>query len=51
MFTNASRKYADSAATTRSQARASDRPIPTAAPFTAATTGFGIPRIPVMIGW
>ena len=51
MFTKASRKYADSAAITRSQARASEQPIPTAGPLTAAITGFGISRIPMMIGW
>jgi hypothetical protein len=51
MFTNASRKYADSAASTRSQASASEQPIPTAGPLTAASTGFGMWRMPVMIGW
>ena len=51
MFTKASRKYADSAATIRSQASASDAPIPAAAPWTAATTGLGISRTPTMIGW
>jgi hypothetical protein len=30
---------------------ASEQPIPTAGPFTAAIAGFGISRRPVMIGW
>ena len=51
MLTNASTKNADSAATTRSQASARDSPMPAAAPCTPATTGLGISRIPVMIGW
>ena len=51
MFTNASPKKADSAARIRSHASASDRPMPTAGPFTAATTGFSSSRIPTMIGW
>jgi hypothetical protein len=51
MFTNASPKNADSAASTMSHASASEQPIPTAAPLTAATTGFGRSRMPVMIGW
>src|SRR4051812_47408854 len=34
MFTNARPKKADSAASTRSQARASEQPMPTAGPFT-----------------
>ena len=50
MFTNASRKYALRAARTRSQAIASEHPIPTAGPWTAATTGLGIFRSPRMIG-
>jgi len=40
MLTNARPKYADSAASTMSQASASEQPIPTAGPLTAATTGF-----------
>ena len=36
---------ADSEAMRMSDASASDRPAPTAAPFTAAITGCGIPRI------
>ena len=51
MFTNARPKKADSAASTRSQANASDAPMPTAGPFTAATTGFSSRRTPAMIGW
>ncbi len=51
MLTNASRKYADSAAMIRSQASASEQPMPAAGPCTAATTGLGIRRMPVMIGW
>jgi hypothetical protein len=51
MFTNASRKYADSAALTRSQMSASDTPIPAAGPWTALTTGLGIWRMLMMIGW
>ena len=51
MFTNASPKKADSAASTRSQASASEQPIPTAGPLTAATTGFGSRRIPAIAGW
>jgi len=51
MLTNASRKNADSAATTRSQARAIEQPTPAAAPLTAATTGLSIRRMPVTIGW
>ncbi len=51
MLTNASSRYADSVASTRSQASASEQPIPTAGPLTAATTGFGMRRTPVMIGW
>ena len=51
MFTNASEKEADSAATTRSPASASDRPAPAAGPFTAVTTGLGISRMRVTIGW
>ena len=50
MLTNASRKKADSAATIRSQASASEQPIPAAGPLTAAITGFGISRTPRMIG-
>ena len=50
MLTKASTKNADSAATTRSHASASEAPIPAAGPLTAATTGFGISRIPRMIG-
>ena len=30
---------------------ASEQPMPTAGPLTAATTGLGMRRIPVMIGW
>ena len=41
MFTKARPKTADSAAQIRSQASASEQPIPTAGPLTAATTGFG----------
>ena len=51
MFTKASPKNADSAASTRSQAKASEAPMPTAGPFTAATTGFSSRRTPAMIGW
>ena len=51
MLTKASWKNADSAATTRSQASARDRPIPAAGPLTAATTGLGIRRMPVISGW
>ena len=51
MFTKASPKKADSAASTRSQANASEAPMPTAGPFTAATTGFSSRRTPAMIGW
>jgi hypothetical protein len=50
MFTKASRKYADSALTTRSHASASDSPIPTHGPFTAATTGKGSSVSPRTIG-
>ena len=50
MLTKASWKNADSAATMRSQASARDRPIPAAGPLTAAMTGLGISRSPVMIG-
>ena len=42
MLTKASRKYADSRATIRSQASASEQPIPTAGPLTAASTGLGM---------
>ena len=51
MLTNASSRYDDSAASTRSQASASEQPIPTAGPLTAAITGLGMRRTPVMIGW
>jgi hypothetical protein len=34
-----------------SEANASDAPMPTAGPLTAASTGFGILRMPAMIGW
>ena len=51
MFTKASPKNEDSAAITRSQASASEQPIPTAGPFTAATTGFGRRRTPAIAGW
>ena len=51
MFTNASSRYEDSAAMIRSAHSASEQPMPTAGPLTAATTGFGIRRIVVMIGW
>jgi hypothetical protein len=51
MLTKAREKYADSAATTRSQASARERPIPAAGPFTAARTGLGIRRMPVISGW
>ncbi len=50
MFTNARPKNADSAAITRSQASASEHPIPTAGPLTAATTGLGSRRIPRIAG-
>src|ERR1700727_3949698 len=50
MLTNASVKYADSLATTRSPASASDRPAPAAGPFTAVTTGLGISRMAGTIG-
>jgi hypothetical protein len=51
MFTKASPKKLDSAARTRSHANASEAPIPTAGPFTAATTGFSSRRTPAMMGW
>ena len=51
MFTKASPNTADSAAQIRSQASASEQPIPTAGPLTAATTGLGSSRMPLMIGW
>ena len=51
MLTKASEKYADSAATTRSQASARESPIPAAGPLTAAMTGLGIRRMPVISGW
>ena len=51
MLTKASWKNADSAATIRSQASARESPIPAAGPLTAAMTGLGICRMPVMIGW
>ena len=51
MFTNARPKKADSAASTMSHASASEQPMPTAGPFTAATTGFSSRRMPAMIGW
>ncbi len=51
MLTKASRKNEDSAATTRSQTSASEQPIPAAGPLTAASTGFGISRMPIRIGW
>ena len=51
MLTKASTKEADSFATTRSPASASDRPAPAAGPFTAHTTGLGISRMAVTIGW
>ena len=50
MLTKARRKKADSAATIRSQASASEQPIPAAGPLTAAITGFGISRTERMIG-
>ena len=43
MRAKASRKLADSAATTRSAARAVEQPTPAATPLTAATTGLGQP--------
>ncbi len=51
MLTKASWKNADSAATIRSQASARESPIPAAGPLTAAMTGLGMCRMPVMIGW
>ena len=51
MLTKASEKYADSAATTRSQASARESPIPAAGPLTPAMTGLGIRRMPVISGW
>ena len=51
MLAKTSWKKADSAATTRSQASARDSPIPAAGPLTAATTGLGISRRPVISGW
>ncbi len=51
MFTNASMKYEDSAARTRSPASANEIPMPTAGPLTAVITGLGIVRRPSMIGW
>ncbi len=50
MFTNASRKYALSAATIRSHASASEQPMPTAGPLTAAMTGLGTERRRSMSG-
>ena len=44
-------EVADSAASTRSHASASEAPMPTAGPFTAATTGLSSWRTPAMIGW
>src|ERR1700722_14759106 len=44
MFTKASRKYAERAATIRSAASASEQPMPTAGPLTAAMTGLGAGR-------
>src|SRR5437588_11820699 len=46
MLTNASPKNADSPAMIRSHASASEHPIPTAGPLTAATTRLGQPPDP-----
>jgi hypothetical protein len=51
MLTNAGTNRAVSAASRTSQARASDRPAPAAAPLTAAITGFSSPRIAVTVRW
>ena len=51
MLTNAGTNVAESAATRTSQAQASDKPAPAAAPFTAAITGFSSARIARMFGW
>ncbi len=51
MFTNARPKYAASEASTMSQHSASEQPMPTAGPLTAATTGFGSLRRPTITGW
>ena len=50
MRRKASRKYELSAATTRSQARASETPTPAATPFTAATRGLADRRIELTKG-
>ncbi len=47
---NAISRLALRPATRKSQANASDAPAPAATPFTAATTGFGIEVMAVMIG-
>ncbi len=44
-------KVALSAAIRRSQAQASERPAPAAAPLTAAITGFSSERIASTVGW
>ena len=51
MFTKASRKKEEWAATIRSAESASEQPMPAAGPLTAETTGFGMSRIAWMIGW
>src|SRR4051794_4716224 len=51
MFTNASIRYDDWAASTRSQESAKESPMPTAGPLIAAIAGFGMVRSPSMIGW
>ena len=51
MFTKASRKKEEWAATMRSADSASEQPMPAAGPLTAETTGFGMSRIAWMIGW
>jgi hypothetical protein len=48
---NAGTKLAESAASRKSQAQASERPAPAAGPFTAAMTGFSSARIARMFGW
>ena len=50
MWQNDWMKLADSAAITKSQARARFAPAPAATPFTAATTGFSSVRIARTIG-
>ena len=51
MLMKAGTKVAESAASRRSHASASERPAPAAAPFTAATTGFSRLRRPRIVRW